>query len=153
MKKTITAIALAGLLAGAGTAEAKPVTYGGKVTGGHKITFKRSGGKISKINTGFATVCLPTSSFYGSNTGVDRFTPPGSYQLGKKVKRNKLQKTAMWHAKVTKYYTVSARKKGRRIKGKLEMSFSYGLPTMDYYGVHLITYICHGTAKFSAKRR
>src|SRR4051812_33098497 len=137
MKKTIATLALAGLLVGAGAAEAKPVVYKGKVTGGYKISFKRSGGKISKINTGFATVCLPTSSFYGSNTGVDRFTPPGTYGLGKTVKRHKLQKTAMWHSKVTKYYTVTARKRGRKIKGKLEMSFSYGLPTMDYYGVHL----------------
>jgi hypothetical protein len=153
MKKTIATLALAGLLAGAGAAEAKPVTYKGKVTGGYKITFKRSGGKISKINTGFATVCIPSSSFYGSRTGVDRFTPPGSYRLGRKIKRSKLQKTAMWPSKVTKYYTVSARKKGRKIRGKLEMTFEYGLPTMDYYGVHLITYICHGTAKFSAKPR
>lgn len=152
MKKTITTLALAGLLVGAGSAEAA-TKYKGKTTSGSTITFKRSGGRISKIKTGVSTICLPTTTSARSTAGSDRYTPPGSYRIGKKVKRSKLQKTSFWWREVTKNYTVTTRRRGRKITGRLEMSFSYAVPGWGYYGPTLTTYICSGKAKFSAKPR
>jgi hypothetical protein len=155
MKKAVIAVALLALLSVVSAAQAKSVAYSGKTAGGYRITFKKSGNKISRVRTGVPTVCLPTtSSFYPSNSGVDLFNPPGSFRIGATTKRQKLQKTAMWHAKVTKYYTVKLRKAGRKVKGSLQTTFSYGLPVLDtYYGARLIIYVCRSNTKFSAKPR
>lgn len=154
MKKAITTLALAGLMAGAATAEARTVAYSGKDSSGERITFKKSGNRIKRIRTAVTTVCLPSDTGYSSRTGVDLFQPPGAFKLGKTTKRKQLQKTAMWYSKVTKNYKVSARNAGGgKIKGKLHMSFSYAMPVFDYYGPHLVIYICSGDAKFTAHAR
>jgi hypothetical protein len=78
MKKAVTTLALAGLMAGAATAEARPVAYTGKDSSGEKITFKKSGARIKKVRTAVTTVCLPSTTGYSSRTGVDLFQPPGT---------------------------------------------------------------------------
>ena len=53
--------AVAALLVTAPLASAKSVSYKGKTKGGHTITFKRSGNKVSAINTLVPTVCISGS--------------------------------------------------------------------------------------------
>ena len=154
MRKAIVALALFSMLSAVSVAQARTVAYSGKTTGGHRITFKKTGNNIKRVKTGVPTVCLPTSStFYPSRSGVDLFNPPGSFKLNATTKRQKLQKTAMWHAKVTKYYTLKLRRAGRKVKGSLQATFSYALPVIDYYGPRLIIYVCRSNTKFSARPR
>ena len=153
MRKAIFALVVFWMLSAVSVAQAKSVAYTGKTKGGHRITFKKAGNKVTRVRTGVPTVCLPTtsSSFYGSRSGVDLFNPPGSFKIGATTKRQKLQKTAMWHAEVTKYYTVKLSKKGRKVRGSLQATFSYALPVIDYYGPRLIIYVCRSNTEFSAK--
>ncbi len=153
MNKAISALAVAGLLVGAASAEAKSVKYAGKTTSGHKITFKKSGNRIKNVKSGTPVVCLPGTTGYSSRAGADVFNPPGAFRVGTTTKRKKLQKTGMWYSKVTKNYKVTTKKAGNKIKGKLHMSFSYAMPVFDYWGARLVIYACSGDTKFTARPR
>jgi hypothetical protein len=151
MKTAISALAVTGLLLGAGAAQAKTVSYKGKATGGYHVTFKKSGNKVRNLKAGVPTTCLASTTGYPPNSGSDLFNPPGSFPIGKTTKTKKLQKTGLWYSKVTKNYHVTLKKAGKKIKGKLHMNFSYAMPVFDYYNPHLVIYICRGDAKFTAR--
>jgi hypothetical protein len=53
--------------------------------------------------------------------------------------------------KATKNYTVKVTRSGSKLKGKLRLSFSFLRP--DLFRTLPYTFICTGTAKFTAKPR
>lgn len=149
-KTTATILVIAGLLAIPATSSAA-VSYKGKASGS-SITFKLSGNKISGIRTVVPTVCVETTGSGMSRAGGELFRPPGRFTLGKARKVKALQPAAINSGtKATKNYTVSASKSGRRIKGKLKVSLSF--LRLDLFRRLPYTYICTGTAKFSASPR
>ena len=142
---------IAGLLAATPAASAATTTYKGRTRSGTKISFRVSGGSISKIRTLVPTVCVSTRSS-GTKAGAENFWPSAGlrFRVGKAVKKTaSKQSSAMapGHS-VTKTYTVSSKKKGRKISGKLRLSFSWFVP--DLYG-YWTTYVCTGVTSFTAR--
>ncbi len=128
---------------------ASATKYAGKTKGGSSISFKLNGSKLKAIKTVVPTICIETTGTYGSRAGGEIFRPPKG-QLGKKVKSKALQPAAMNQGiKATKSYTVEARRSGKRIKGKLRLSYSFLIP--DLYGSKV--FICSGSTSFSATPR
>jgi hypothetical protein len=151
---TLTAIVAAGLVPAA--AEAKAVSYKGKTRGGHTITFKRSGSKLSGVSTMIPTICVSTTRSGPGTTkaGADIYQPGGRFKLGKQVKRTIKQGSAFYSSPITKHYTFKS-KAGRRgkVTGKLNVNFSYLVPDLiGYFGSYLI-FICQGSTTFQATPR
>jgi hypothetical protein len=142
---------LVAVLTGGSTAQAKSVAYKGKTSSGTTIKFKRKGNKVSKINTAISTVCTETTGSGYTRTGSEIYQPPGKFKLGTTRKVKKLQPAAMNQGiKATKNYAVKVKKgRGRKVKGKLKLNFSFLVPNLYTYLPY--TYICSGSATFTAK--
>lgn len=152
MKRTITALAITAVAAtGAGDAAAKSVTLSGTTEAGNRISFKRSGGTISKINALVRATCVPATSGGGRPvSGGETFTPPGSFRIGRERKVSALQDAAMHYSKVTKNYRVTL-KRGRkgRFTGQLHVNFSkQTLGYSSWRGTYLIPWVCQGDDRF-----
>jgi hypothetical protein len=144
----LTAVALAGALA-AGAPAAGAATLHGKTDGGHQITLKRSGAKVSKIRTMVPTTCVETTGSGMTRAGGELFRPPGSFRRGtRKVKAS--QPAAMNQGiETTKNYTVKlTRVSGASVKGRLSVNFSFMVP--DLFRNMPYIYMCQGSASFSA---
>jgi hypothetical protein len=152
MKKAlVSAAAVCALLALPGAASAGSThdpgwtNYAGKTTGGQKITFAIRGKSLSLIETHVPVICgsgqggIPR----GSETS---FAPPFSVAFRANGREDQV-KVADGSSPTT-YYTVQASKHGKRISGKLRMSWS--LLSSDAFGGYKVL-ICQGTTTFSAK--
>jgi hypothetical protein len=152
MKKTSATLAALAALAVA-AAPAAATDYKGKTKAGHTITFKRSGTKITKLQSMVPTLCATSSGgTYDTKAGGDPYMPPGSFQIGETTKRKTLQRTAFYPAKVTKNYTFTAKSgKNGKVSGKLDENFSYSILGIDLYGnPYIRIYICRGVTTFTA---
>ena len=143
MKTKITALALGALLLGAVPASAKPVAYKGKTKEGTKISFVLSKGWVDQIKARVPTSCV---SAQGGNPRVtiDLWQPPYKWRLGRKARVTVEQP---WP---TRHYTFSSRKRGKKIVGKLALSYSQTMPH-SWGGFKLET--CFGTATYIARAR
>ena len=152
MRKTATTmLVVAGLLA-LPTASSAAVRYKGRTSGGSSITLKRSGTAIGSIRTVVPTICTETTGSGLSRAGAELFQPPGRTTLGRTRKVKALQPAAMNSgSKATKNYTIRATRSGRRIKGKLKLSFSF--LRLDLFRSTPYIYLCSGTATFVARPR
>ena len=153
MTKTATAmLVVAGLLALPAASAARSVTYKGKTAGGSTITLKRSGNAIASIRTVVPTVCTETTGSGLSRAGAELFQPPGRARLGRTRKVKALQPAALNNGtKATKNYTVRVTRSGRRVKGKLRLSYSF--LRLDLFRSMPYVYICSGSATFVARPR
>jgi hypothetical protein len=150
-KITATAAVLAtGLAVAAAPAAAKqkPVAYSGTTSGGAKVTFKLAKGKMKRLRSSIFVSCS-TGTSSSVRGGVEDFEPPAPVRLGGEYKRSVKQYTPLAYQDVTKTYTIQASRSGKRITGKLGLSFSYFIP--DLWNPR--TYYCWGTGTFSAKPR
>ena len=151
MRKLTAALALC-LALTALPAAAQAASYKGKTKGGSSIAFKLKGGKISSINTVVPTICAETTGSGLTRSGVELFQPKGKFKRGKTTKRKSLDPAAMNSGtKATKNYTVSARRKGGKVAGKLKVNFSF--LRLDLFRRLPYTYICSGSTSFSATPR
>jgi hypothetical protein len=152
MNRAITkaAVAAAATLALAAPA-AGAATLKGTTDGGTSITLKRSGGTVSKIKTAVPTTCAETTGSGYTRAGSELFQPPGSFAIGGKAKTKALQPAAMNQGiKATKNYTVKLTDAGGgAVRGKLSVNFSFLIP--DLFRTLPYTYLCQGTATFTAK--
>jgi hypothetical protein len=129
---------------------ADAATYKGTTEGGGRISFRLAGGAISRINGAVPTVCLESMGSYQSRSGVELFQPPGSFRLGRTAQVKALQPAAMNQGiNATKTYTVSTRRSGRRVTGRLRLSFSFLRPGPSIYQSFI--YVCSSSVSFSAK--
>jgi hypothetical protein len=136
------------LLATASAASASRA-YFGKTKSGTSVSFKLSGSRVSGLKTTVPAVCLESTGSYGSRSGVELFTPPGSFKLGRTLQVKDLQPAAMNRGiKATKTYTVSLRRSGNRVGGKLRVSFSFMTLGMTIYDSYI--FFCTGSTSFSA---
>lgn len=152
MKKQITATTavLATALAFAAApaaAKQKPVNYSGATSGGAPVTFKLAKGKVRGLLTSVFVSCStgPSSSVKGGVETVE----VGAVKVGPEVKITAKDYSPLAWQDVTKTYTVQASRSGKRITGKLGVSFSYFIPDLYYPR----TYFCFGSTDFSAKAR
>ena len=149
--RSLAALAAAcSMIAAAPAAEA--ATYKGRTEGGGRISFSLSGGTIGRVTGAVPTVCLETMGSYQSRSGVELYQPPGAFRLGRTAQVKALQPAAMNRGiKATKNYTVSARRSGGKVKGKLKVNLAFFIP--DLFRRLPYTYICSGSTSFSAKAR
>jgi hypothetical protein len=144
--------ALVALLLATASAASAATTYAGKTKSEASVSFKLSGSKVSGLKTTVPAVCLESTGSYGSRAGVELFMPPGSFTLGRTKQVKDLQPAAMNQGiKATKTFTVSLRRSGGRVAGKLRVSFSFMRPGMTIYDSYI--YFCTGSTSFSAGPR
>ena len=148
MKKLATlALAASLMVVPAGADAAK---YKGKTKGGNKITMKVKGNKASKIRTLVPMVCVETTGTGQTRAGAELFQPPGRFKIGKTTKRKALQPAAINSgSKATKNYTVSVKRKGGKLKGKLKVNLSF--LRLSLFKTLPDTYICSGSTTFTAR--
>ena len=106
------------------------------------------GGQVNGITGSVYVYCasLQTTQTKG---GVDTFQPPAGPKLGQTVQNSALQTSFVAARDVTKTYTTTVRRAGKRaVTGELRLSFSYFVP--DLYNPK--TFFCSGTTGFSASR-
>ncbi|HEY8466107.1 MAG TPA: hypothetical protein VIL04_04825 [Solirubrobacterales bacterium] len=127
-------------------AEASAEKYTGKTTGGTKITFKRDGAKVKNLKTMIFVTCVSLQT-PTPRSGIDFYQPPKSVRIGRESKQKKLQPSAVAGWDVTKNYAVKLSRKGKKVKGKLDLNYSFVQP--DLYNPKI--YICQGTTRFTAK--
>jgi hypothetical protein len=152
MKAAATMLVAGGLLALPGASVAEAVTYKGKTSGGSTITLKRSGNSIRSIRTVVPTICTETTGSGLSRAGAELFRPPGRTTLGRTRKVKALQPAALNNgSKATKNYTLRVTRSGRRVKGKLRLSYSF--LRLDLFRSMPYVYICSGSATFVARPR
>jgi hypothetical protein len=146
MKTKLLSLTAVLALVAAAPAAAKPVKYSGKTKDGSKINFVLSHGKISKISTVVPGLCLSAQG--GSpEAGGEIFNPPGGFALGKSVKRKaEKQDSTLAYFDVTKNYTVTTHRSGKKITGDLAENWAWTLVTWPPK-----LYTCVGNSHFSAK--
>lgn len=153
MKRKITttaAVLATGLAVAAAPAAAKPkpVNYSGTTSGGAPISFKLVKGKMKGLLSSVYATCSigPSSSVKG---GVETFEPGAAVKVGPEFKGTAKQYSPLAWQDVTKNYTITASRSGKRITGSLSQSFSYFIPDLYYPR----TYFCWGVADFTAKAK
>ncbi len=152
MKKLLLPIAVACCVAALPTAAAQAYTttdkgwtnYVGKTKEGSKISFAYRRGVISIINTMVPSTCA--SGRGGTpRARISFFDPPQSVTFRVNGRESQTKVTEPWPER---YYTITARKKGKRIVGKLRLSWSLLIPD-SIGGYSILT--CRGDGNFSLK--
>jgi quercetin dioxygenase-like cupin family protein len=147
-RRLVALAAVLSIVAAAPVADA--ATYKGKTEGGGRISFNVSGKKISRVNGAVPMVCLETMGSYQSSAGAELYQPPGAFRLGRTAQVKAFQPAAMNQGiDATKTYTFHARRSGRRVTGKLRLSFSFLRPGPSIYQSYI--YMCSSSVSFSAK--
>ena len=151
MHSTCARVLITATAALAAAPAAGAATLHGTTKDGTKITLKRSGGHVSKIRTMVPSVCVETTGSGATRAGAEIARPPGSFRLGGgRQKASKLQPAAMNGAtKATKHYTVSLKRHGRGVKGKVSVNLSFLIP--DLFRQLPYMYSCVGTTTFTVR--
>jgi hypothetical protein len=150
MRKAASILVLAGLLAGAAPAAAKPISYVGKTSGGHEITFKLRGGKIYNPVAGVPTTCLPIQGGGTPQTGVDLMHPAGWVKVGDTIDFWTQEKPFAYYNEVRINQRFSSQRRARGvITGKLRMQYQFLIP--KYPPGTFSIYSCLGNATFKAR--
>ena len=149
MKKVATIMVCAGLLVGAAPATAKKVSYVGKTSAGHKITFKVKGSRIYNPVAGIPTTCLPIQGGGAPQVGVDVMHPLGWVKLGESLDFYTEEKPFAFYneVKLNQRFTSKGRA-GGQITGALRMQYQFMVPKFTP-GTFSI-YSCLGEATFKA---
>jgi len=152
MKKLVATLILAAALVGAGPASAEAVSYNGKTSGGHKITFKLSGNKIVNPVAAVPVQCLSIQGGGSPTLGADPMYPLIKLKLGQNVEFKTKQKPSSYYNEVVVNQQFSSRKsRNGTIKGKLRMQYSYLIP--KYPIGTFVIYSCLGTTTYEARPR
>jgi hypothetical protein len=152
MKSIATLIATAALVAvPAASASARAVSYAGKTSSGHRMTFRVGHGRMQNLRAGVRVSCVPIQGGTTPTGGVDEFGFSGSIPLKSHVRFKFLDHTALWWNKVTKTHDIWIKRHGSTITGRLRLQFSFLMPSYQP-GVFTI-YSCLGGATFKAQRR
>ena len=157
MKRTllialVAALALTLAVAPAAVAKKKKPFAGnfkGTTTAGTPISLKVTKGGQVKGMTGSVYVYCSSLNTTQTKGGVELFEPPAGPKLGQEVQNTALQPSYVALRDVTKTYTITVRRAGKRaVSGDLRLSFSYFVA--DLYAPKV--FFCSGTTQFSASR-
>jgi hypothetical protein len=145
-------VSAAALLAGGGAqAEARPVSYVGKTSSGHQVTFKVDGNRMHDLRAGIRTSCVAIQGGGAPNGGADLFGFDGDVPLTGHSRFAFKTKNYLFWGDVTKTHDMWVKRRGNVISGRLRMQFSYMVPSYTP-GVFSI-YSCLGGAEFTARPR
>jgi hypothetical protein len=153
MKKTIaplTVIALLGLSAPASAGKA--VTYQGKTSSGHKVTFKVKNNRIHDLNAGIRMSCIPIQGGWLNMGGSEVFGFRGSLPMKAHNKYSFMEKPAFHYNEVTMNNDLWLKRRGKNtITGRMRLQYSFLIPK---YPIGTFTiYSCLGGGTFKAKAR
>ena len=153
MKKTIAPLTVIALLAArrpAGAADA--VTYKGKTSSGHPVTFKVKNGRIHDLTAGVRMSCIPIQGGGRALGGSELFGFRGSRRRQAPRQLHLHGKPAFHFREVTTNYDLSLKRRGSApITGRMRLQYSF-LVSKYPIGTFSI-YSCLGGATFKAKAR
>jgi hypothetical protein len=147
----IAAVAALLLLPATASAAGGKVTYAGKTSSGHRVTFQVAHGRLYNLRAGVRVSCVPIKGGTTPTGGADEFGFNGSIPLGSHARFTFKDKTALWFSEVTKTHDVWTKQRGNTITGRLRLQFSFLSPSFTP-GVFTI-YSCLGGATFTAHAR
>ena len=151
MRKTIIPLAVLALLALAGPASAaKAVSYKGKTSSGHKITFQVENGRIRDLTAGIRMSCIPIQGGGAPMGGAEIFGFRGSLKVKPHLHYSFMEKPAFYWNKVTMSNDLWLTRHGRRaITGRMRLQYSF---LISKYPIGTFSvYSCLGGGTFKAK--
>ena len=150
MKRLTMLIATAALLAAptAAPASSRPVTYTGRTSSGHPVTFQVAHNRMYNLRAGVRVSCVPIQGGTSPTGGTDLFGFDGYIPLKHHVRFRFKARTALWFKPVTKTHDIWIKRRGNTIKGRMRMQFSFLVPKFEP-GTFTI-YSCLGGATFKA---
>jgi hypothetical protein len=153
MTRILLAAALAAvvtaLAAGSAAGAAEPVRYGGTLEHGTELTFDRTGNTIHDIQGTILTTCVPGRS--GSRpaySGSERFTPRGSFQIGRRYTVVSVEEPTLHYGKVRKHYRFTFESTSRGLSGTLHVNYSFVTIGYTNGSMHLVPFVCRGDDGF-----
>jgi hypothetical protein len=151
MKKLAAPLTVVALLAVAGPAfAAKAVTYQGKTSSGHKITYKIKNGKVHDLVGGVRMSCIPIQGGGAPVGGPEIFGFKGSIPLKGHSRFSFMGKPAFYYNEVTMNHDLWLKRDGKgRMSGRMRLQYEYLIPKFTP-GTFSI-YSCLGGATFKAK--
>lgn len=153
MKKAITPLTVIALLALAAPAgAAKAVTYKGKTSSGHKVTYQVKNGRIHDLTAGIRMSCIPIQGGGMPTGGAEVFGFRGSLHVKPHLRYSFMEKPAFHYSEVTMKNDLWLRQRGKRtITGRMRLQYSFLIPK---YPIGTFTiYSCLGGGTFKAKAR
>jgi hypothetical protein len=153
MRKILTPLTVIALLALAAPASAaKAVTYKGKTSSGHKITFQVKNGRIHDLTAGIRMSCIPIQGGGKPTGGAEVFGFRGSLKVKRHLSYSFVEKPAFHYNEVTMNNDLWLKQRGKRtITGRMRLQYSFLIPK---YPIGTFTiYSCLGGATFNAKAR
>ena len=150
MRKAITPLAILALLALAGPASAsKTVTYKGKTSSGHKITFQIKNGRIHDLTAGIRMSCIPIQGGGTPTGGAEVFGFRGSVKVKPHLRYSFMEKPAFYYNEVTMQNDLWLNRRGKRtVTGRMRLQYSFLIPK---YPIGTFTvYSCLGGGTFKA---
>ncbi len=151
MKKTITTLTAITVLGLAGPASAaKSVTYTGKTSSGHKVTFKVKNKRIHDLTAGIRMSCIPIQGGGRPTGGSEVFGFRGSLPIKRHLTYSFMEKPAFHFNEVTMKNDLWLKRRGKRtITGRMRLQYSF-LVSKYPIGTFAI-YSCLGGGTFRAK--
>lgn len=146
---TVLAVAAAGLAAlPAGALAAKPVSYKGKTSSGHKVTFKLKGKQVKNFVTGAPVTCIPIQGTGQTFVGAEPMYL--WFGVGRTQEWKAELKPAFYYNEVTMNFRMKSKKfRNGTIKGQLRWQYEFLIPK---YPIGTFTiYSCLGEATWKAK--
>jgi hypothetical protein len=142
----VAAVCALAIPAGAAAA-AKPVSYTGKTSSGHKVTFKLKGKQVSKFVTGAPVTCIPIQG--GGQNFVGAEPMQLWFGINRKVEFDAELKPAFYYNEVTMHFRVISKKlRNGTVRGSLRWQYEFLIPKYPI-GTFSI-YSCLGEATFRA---
>jgi hypothetical protein len=151
MRKTITPLTVIALLAMAAPASAsKAVTYKGKTSSGHKVTFQVKNKRIRDLTAGIRMSCIPIQGGGSPTGGSEVFGFRGSLPVKPHLSYSFMEKPAFHYNEVTMNNDLWLKQRGKRtITGRMRLQYSF---LISKYPIGTFTiYSCLGGATFKAK--
>ena len=151
MKKIITTLTAFAVLAPAAPAgAAKAVTYKGKTSSGHAVTFKLKNKRIHSLTAGIRMSCIPIQGGGRPTGGSEVFGFRGSLPVRRHQSYSFMEKPAFHYNEVTMKNDLWLKRRGKRtITGRMRLQYSFLVPK---YPIGTFTiYSCLGGGTFKAR--
>jgi hypothetical protein len=146
----LAAIALLAAVPAADAAKTKGTPYKGKTTGGHKVSFGLSKGKMWDFTTGVPMTCIPIQGTGNPITGVELWSFKWVRLPLKNEQWKEKSKPSLWYNEVTRSHTATiTRKPNGTVTGKIRVQYSFFQPKFPM--PNFAIYSCLGNTKFTAK--
>ncbi len=153
MRRTIAPLTVIALLALAAPASAgKAVTYKGKTSSGHKVTYQVKNGRIRDLAAGIRMSCIPIQGGGAPTGGSEVFGFRGSLKISRHLSYSFMEKPAFHYNEVTMKNDLWLKRRGKgSITGRMRLQYSFLIPK---YPIGTFTiYSCLGGGTFKAKAR